>query len=305
MPGAKNLKPEITRVRHELAEFMNGPFAQRLRLPTSILVRSISGLVSQPKLIDEVWQDTIDLAEVFVRGSTITNEIRRSTHHAMGKHTLKLARAYLSWLQTGELDFPDPGREIPGPADDAVRSNKEVANLVRRIVSNLEQLLGSSQIAKRLAEWRFSYASELVRCESSNSLEEELESLVNKGIHEHNPLVYQHRLRSLASKLRDGSWTPEASEPFDTSLKILQDSLPDGPEFSAEKTENDARTAVNVFSRRIRYDHHDALFAALDGLLQFYQDLFQVMLGDIMAVRNIFNLNGSFIRPQCKSEHRR
>ena len=27
MPGAKNLKPEITRVRLELAEFMNGPFA--------------------------------------------------------------------------------------------------------------------------------------------------------------------------------------------------------------------------------------------------------------------------------------
>jgi enolase len=44
MPGAKNLKPEITRVRLELAEFMNGPFADRLRLPTSILVRSISGL---------------------------------------------------------------------------------------------------------------------------------------------------------------------------------------------------------------------------------------------------------------------
>ncbi len=65
MPGAKNLKPEIIRVRQELAEFMNGPFAERLRLPTSILVRSISGLVSQPKLIDEVWQDTIDL----VRGT--------------------------------------------------------------------------------------------------------------------------------------------------------------------------------------------------------------------------------------------
>ena len=89
MPGSKNLRPEIALVRQELAEFMNSPFAARLRLPTRILVRSISGLVSQPKLIDEVWQDTIDLSEVLVSGSVITNEIRRSTHHAMGKHTLK------------------------------------------------------------------------------------------------------------------------------------------------------------------------------------------------------------------------
>ncbi len=54
VPGAKNLQHEITRVRLELAEFMNGPFANRMRLPTRILVRSISGLVSRPKLIDEV-----------------------------------------------------------------------------------------------------------------------------------------------------------------------------------------------------------------------------------------------------------
>ncbi len=87
--SAKNLMPEITRVRNELIDFMNGPFAERLRLPTRILVRSISGMVSRPKLIDEVWQDTIDLAEVQVRGSTIANEIRRSTHHAMGKQTLQ------------------------------------------------------------------------------------------------------------------------------------------------------------------------------------------------------------------------
>jgi hypothetical protein len=71
--GAKNLRPEIVRVRNELIEFMNGPFAPRLRLPTRILVRNISGLVSRPKLIDEVWQDTIDLSEVHVRGSAIAN----------------------------------------------------------------------------------------------------------------------------------------------------------------------------------------------------------------------------------------
>ena len=271
MPGAKNLKPEINRVRQELTEFMNGPFAERLRLPTSILVRSISGLVSQPKLIDEVWQDTIDLAEVHVRGSAITNEIRRSTHHAMGKHTLKLACAYLHWLQTGAADFPDPEREIPGAADEAARADKHVIELVKRIISNLEQLLGSSQIARRITEWRDSYASELVRCESSNSLEEELESLVDKGIHALNPWVYQHRLRSLASKLRDGQWSVLAREPFEASLQKLQQCLPKDQGFQSDRAERNSRSAVSAFCTQIRNDHQDALFAALDKLLTLYK----------------------------------
>ena len=271
MPGAKNLKPEITRVRFELAEFMNGPFAERLRLPTSILVRSISGLVSQPKLIDEVWQDTIDLAEVHVPGSAISNEIRRSTHHAMGKHTLRLARAYRQWLKTGKADFPDPEREVPCPADEAARSNEQVLLLLERIVADLEQLLGSSQISNRLAEWRNTYANELVRCESTNTLEEELESLVTKGIEAKNPWVYQHRLRSLTSKLRDGAWTAQASKPFEAKLKWLQELLPDREGFSDVKVESEAREAVRVFCTRIRFDHQDALFEALDELILLYQ----------------------------------
>ena len=270
MPGAKNLRPEIARVRHELAEFMNGPFASRLRLPTRILVRSISGLVSQPRLIDEVWQDTIDLAEVHVRGSVITNEIRRSTHHAMGKHTLRLASAYLQWLQTGAADFPDPDREIPGAADEAARSRIEVTELVTRIASNLEQLLGSSQIAERLGEWRVTYADELLRCESTNTLEEELDSLVVNGIQARNRWVYQHRLRSFASKLRDGAWTADAREPFEASLMVLQEALPGEADFPAQKIEEDARKAVNAFCTRLRHDHQDELFAALDELLGFY-----------------------------------
>jgi len=250
---------------------MNSPFADRLRLPTRILVRSISGLVSQPKLIDEVWQDTIDLAEVHVSGSVITNEIRRSTHHAMGKHTLKLTRAYLHWLQTGEANFPDPGREIPGHADEAARASNDVKQLVARIASNLEQLLGSSQIARRLAEWRNIYSGELLRCESTNTLEEELESLIINGIRANNRWVYQHRLRSFASKLRDGDWTSGARGPFEGSLKQLQEVLPGDEGFQAEKIENEARAAVNAFCLHLRQDHQDQLFAALDELLECYE----------------------------------
>ena len=269
--GAKNLKPEIVRVRNELVEFMNGPFARRLRLPTRILVRSISGLVSRPKLIDEVWQDTIDLSEVHVRGSAIANEIRRSTHHAMGKQTLRLARAYLEWLQTGAAAFPDPDREIPTEADEAARSDEAVRELVSRIVSNLEQLLGTSQMATRMLEWREAYARELTCCESGNTLDEELESLVNNGIQAGNRWVYQHRLRSLANKARDGAWAIEARDAFEAGLQVLQQSLPGEDGFQPDQAEQQARAVVDAFAERIRRDHQDTLFSALDDLVTRYE----------------------------------
>jgi enolase len=270
--GAKNLMPEISRVRGELVKFMNGPFASRLRLPTRILVRSISGLVSRPKLIDEVWQDTIDLAEVQVRGSAIANEIRRSTHHAMGKQTLVLARAYLEWLQTGKAVFPDPRLEIPALADEAARTDARALDLVGRIVANLEQLLGTSRVATRIAEWRESYTAELLRCESSNTLEQELDSLVNNGIRADNRWVYQHRLRSLASKARDGAWATDTRQEFEASLQALSAVLPGDDGFDAERAEQAACAAAAAFSERIRADHQDRLFLALDELVDCYQN---------------------------------
>ena len=295
MPGAKNLKTEISRVRNELAEFMNGPFAERLRLPTSILVRSISGLVSQPKLIDEVWQDTIDLSEVHVRGSAISNEIRRSTHHAMGKQTLKLARTYLQWLETGVADFPEPEREKTGPADEAARTNPTVKQLVKRIIVNLEQLLGSAQITRRLNEWRESYATELLRCESGNSLEEELELLISKGIHARNRWVYQQRLRGLTAKLHSGTWTIGASEPFEAVLGQLQETRPDDSSFQAARTEDVARTAVDAFCSCIRHDHQDGLFLALDELLGLYggSDQFSAFVRSCKLRRKLETLAGA------------
>lgn len=269
--SAKNLRPEITRLRSELTEFLNGPFAYRLRLPSRILVRSVSGLVSQPKLIDEVWQDTIDLSEVHVRGSAICNEIRRSTHHALGKQTLALARSYLQWLRTGAAEFPDPNREQPAATDHAARSDPGVVNLVARIVGDLEQLLGSSQLAARIDEWRGLYSDELLRCESSNTLNEELESLVANGIRAGNRWVYQHRLRSLASKARDGTWAPAARAAFAADMEALRAALPGEAEFAPAAAERQARAAVEAFSRQIRRDHQDALFDALDELLRRYE----------------------------------
>jgi len=270
--GAKNLMPEITRVRNELVNFMNGPFAERLRLPTRILVRSISGLVSRPKLIDEVWQDTIDLAEVQVRGSAIANEIRRSTHHAMGKQTLALAKSYRDWLQTGQALFPDPKRDVPTAADEAARVDDQTLLLVDRIVANLEQLLGTSRVAIRIDEWRESYAGELLRCESTNTLQEELESLATNGIGADNRWVYQHRLRSLANKARSGRWAGDARQDFEACLQQLSATLPGEDGFNAEAATKLARDAVERFSNRLRADHQEALFDALSELVTCYQD---------------------------------
>jgi enolase/phosphoenolpyruvate synthase/pyruvate phosphate dikinase len=270
--SAKNLMPEITRVRNELVGFMNGPFAERLRLPTRILVRSISGMVSRPRLIDEVWQDTIDLAEVRVRGSAIANEIRRSTHHAMGKQTLTLAQSYLDWLRTGQAAFAHPGREAPTAADEAARGDSETLSLVSRIVANLEQLLGTSRVATRIAEWRESYATELLCCESTNSLEEELGSLVRKGIRDNNRWVYQHRLRSLVRKARQGQWAADASQAFEQALQELSSALPGEDGFDADAVERKARAAVEGFARRLQLDHQERLFEALDDLVACYQD---------------------------------
>ena len=268
---AKNLKPETMQVRKELVEFMNGPFARRLRLPTRLLVRNISGLVSQPKLIDEVWQDTIDLCEVHVRGSAITNEIRRSTHHAMGSKTLSLARAYLDWLNGDSAAFPDPEREVPVEADEIARSSKEVKALVARIVADLEQLLGNAQIVSRVTEWRSSYTDELMTCESGMTLEEELDSLIANGIHAGNRWVYQHRLRSLGAKSREGAWSNISGRDFREELQVLQSPLPGDEAFQAEEAELRAREAVQRFAQELRKQHQDGLFAALDTLVSLYQ----------------------------------
>jgi len=270
LPGAKNLQSEIARVRLELARLLNGPFATRLRLPLRILVRSISDLVSRPKIIDEVWQDTIELSEVRVRGSAIANEIRRSTHHALGQRTLKLARAYLRWLETGSAEFPDPANERPGAQDEAARKDEATLALVSRIVVNLEHLMGSTQVAERISEWRREYSADLLRCESTSTLEEELEALVANGIRARNRWVYQHRLRSFARKARDGPWPEEARRAFEDSLASLQKMMPDAEGFDADTAEETARDAVGAFIGQLRAAHQDRLFQALDDLLDQY-----------------------------------
>ena len=268
--GAKNLMTEVTRVRKALNRFLNGPFSVDLRLSARILVRRISGLVAQPKLIDQVWQDTIDLSEVHVRGSAITNEIRRRAHHELGRNALLLTRAYLEWLETGEARFPDPARDIPREADDAARGNETVLALVQRIVENLDRILGSAQLAERLDEWREDYAAELMHCESSGSLQRELDALLREARPNGNRWIYLQHLRNLAARARAGNWDPDAAHRYAHSIMALQASLPDEDGFDAAGAKRAARRAVGEFRSRLLHDHQDALFEELDILVDCF-----------------------------------
>jgi hypothetical protein len=267
LAGAKNLQPEIFRVRTELLRFLQGPFAPRLGLPTRVLVRHISSLVSQPRLIERVWQDTIDLCEVHVRGSSIATEIRRSTHHSLGWRTLALARAYLQWLQTGEAEFPGPEHMVPAAADLEAREQPIVIELTERIVTVLQQLLGGAQLATRLKEWRDLYACDLQRCDSGRTLEEEAALLETSESGDFNPWSWQQRLRVISRMVDGKPWQGEAKKAFHEVLAELQDSLSNKQEIDAVGAARTLQYAASAFLRETRSLHQDGLFAELDQLL--------------------------------------
>lgn len=272
MGGTKNLVLETAQVHKELVEFMNGPFASRLRLATRLLVRNISGLVSKPKLIDEVWQDTIDLCEVHVRGSAVANEIRRRTHHAMGRQTLELARAYQRWLETGSAEFLLPDRLMLTTEDEKAREKPVVRELVARIVTDLDQLLGSSPITGRMSEWRDTYSTELQMCESSQTLADELDILLEQGIRDANRWIYLRHLKVLANKAAGGAWPPDSRSLLESRLTELRSAPPGDSGFHAMRAESLARRSVDDFSSDLRQHFQDAMFNELDELLEDYRD---------------------------------
>ena len=270
--GAKNLQPEVRNLRTQLVQILNGSFAGKLRLPLRILVRNISTLILRPSLIDELWNDTIDLAEVHVRGSAITNELRRSTHHALGKGTLLLAQAYREYLETGKADaLAALGHEQLSSADEEARGLETPCKIVKQIVEDLEKLLGSSQIVGRIREWQDGYTEELMRCEFGNSLQDELEALVSKGIRAQNRWVYQHHLRILIRKAEGASppMDPEAS--FAGRLRGLQSPSPEEPGFDAAAAEREAREAVVGLGGALRELHQMELFRSLESVLSIHE----------------------------------
>ena len=270
--GAKNLQPEVNNLNAQLLQYLNGWLCRRLPGLTRIIVRNLSSVIGKPNLIDRLWNDTIRLAEVEVRGSAIVNEVRRSSHHALGRRTLLLAEAYLDYLVNGETaEFVRLGVGAPGEADVAAREREEPRMIVERVVEDLGRLLGTSETVTRIQEWQESYAENLLQCQFGNSIRDELDTLITKGIRARNRWGYYHHIRILQQKIEDFSRPEEVTSSFKSCLESLQELRPDDEAFDSEGTERMAREGVEAFADGIKGAYQEELFSMLGAVLGAYE----------------------------------
>jgi enolase len=271
--GAKNLLPEVRNLISELVAFVNSPLARRVPLLLRILVRNTSSLVVKPKLIDRLWNDTIDLAEVHVLGSKIINELRRSCHHAMGKRTLQLAKGYQQFLNSGELTLLNElGYLEVSDADHKARENDAVADTIKRVVEDLEELLGTSGIIGGIRDWQNEYETALLRCDFGTSILEEAEEIIVKGIRGANRWAYQHHLRILKKKGEDFSEFSNLADEFDGNIRLLLDLNPNGEGFDAEAVEARVRQCVIGFVQKIQSAYRDKIFSLIEAAIDAHEE---------------------------------
>ena len=263
--GAKNLQPEIRVLTTQLLRYLNSPLPRRLRFLSRLVVRNLSSLVGKPNVIDRLWNDTIELAEVRVPGSTIVNEIRRSCHHALGKRTLQLAQAYHQFLRHGEMaGLSALGFSTPSAADIAAQETHEARELTARVVEDLQRLLGTAQIITRVEEWQEAYSEALTRCEFGSSLQQELETLVKDGFERRNRWVSYHHLRIIENKI-SGFWRPESmGQELRALIAQLSTEAPDDDSFAVAESSRSLRQQLNAFVDALYAAHRDPLFEALD-----------------------------------------
>ena len=263
--SAKNLQAEVRNLISELVSFLNSPLSYRLPFLVRILVRNIAGVVTKPKLIDRLWNDTIDLAEVHLRGSDIVNEIRRSTHHAVGKRTLTLVGSYLEYLESGNTEgLAQHGYPEPGPADEEARGKSRPREILARVLADLEELLGNSDVLSRIREWQGRYTGALIRCESDTSLVEEVEKVVTDCIGERNRWTFYHHIRIIRNRIAQFPHLSKDESSVMKSLKSLLELKPDDPDFDPRGAESELRRAVDDFMGEMHAAYRDELFAYLE-----------------------------------------
>lgn len=268
--NAKNLQSEVHNLFKELMRFINTPLSGRLPFLVRLLVRDIAAVVTRPKLIDRLWNDTIDLAEIHIRGSAIVNELRRSTHHAIGRHTLKLAQAYLRFLVTGERDdLAVVGYPEPAPSDEEARKLERPKRIVERIIEDLQQLLRSSETITRIREWQIDYESALVRCEFGKSLLEEMKAAM-EGIQDGNRWVFYHHLRIIKSRVTEFSDHLPIARAIIGRLDDLLGLNPDEASFDSVRAEGELQSCVEMFIQDARRTYQTDLFNELESFLTAY-----------------------------------
>jgi len=271
--GAKNLQPEIRELTTQLTQFLNGPLRKRLLVLTRLIVRNLSSLVGKPNVIDRLWNDTIDLAEIHIPGSAVVNELRRTSHHALGKRTLQIAEAYRDYLDSGDASgLANLGFGAPAKADVDARERPLPREILGRVIEDLRRLLGTSQIVTRVEEWKESYAEALLRCEFGNSIDDELETVIEKGIRDKNRWVYFHHLRILTAKV-DSFWRPAGlGSDLRERLEAAGSQKPDSTAFDAAGVEASLRQGVEAFVADVAAAHRDTLFAALDAAIVAHRE---------------------------------
>jgi enolase len=266
--GAKNLQPEVNNLNTQLIRFINGRLSRRFPGLTRTIVRNLSSVIGKPNLIDRLWNDTIRLAEVDIRGSAIVNELRRSSHHALGRRTLLLAQAYLDYLENGDVEeLARLGFGSPAEADIEARKREKPRRTMERVVDDLGRLLGTSETVARIQEWQESYADNLLQCEFGTPIQDELETLISKGISARNRWAYYHHLRILMQMAEDFSRPEDVTAAFKNCLETLQELRPDDEEFDAHRTEQTVREGVEAFVRGIQEAYQEELFGMLQAVL--------------------------------------
>jgi enolase/phosphohistidine swiveling domain-containing protein len=269
--NTKNLQSEVYSLFKELIRFVNSTLSERPPVLVRILVRDIAAVVTRPKLIDRLWNDTIDLAEIHIRGSDIVNELRRSSHHAMGRHTLKLAQAYLNYLETGEKDeLAEIGYEEISSADEKARMAEQPKRIVGRIIEDLQALMGSSEAIARIREWQTEYEATLVRCEFGKSLTEEVTAVV-EGMREGNRWVYSHHLRLIKNRILEFADNLPGANSVVRRLEGLLELKPDDVLFGMEQAEEELKNCVDRFLADVRQAYQKNLFNRLRNILNSYE----------------------------------
>lgn len=269
--SAKNIQSEVHGILQELTTFINTIASDRSPFLLRMLVRNVTSVISKPKLIDQLWHDTIDLAEIHVRGSDIVNELRRSCHHAIGRHTLVLARAYLKYLESGDTtDLAETGYPLVGPADEEARTREHPKQLVLRTVRNLEDLLGTSETISRIREWQTDYAETLLRCAFGRSLDDEVMAAI-EGAREPNRWTYYHHVRIIKGRVSE--FLPGLARAAEAAREIdaLLDRKPGADSFDAEATALELRTCVDGFVKATQSAYQTELFEELDAFLALYE----------------------------------
>jgi len=290
--NAKNLQEESHNLRTQMLEFLNSPGSNRMPFLVRILVRNISAVATKPKLIDRLWSDTIDLAEVHLRGSDIVNEIRRSTHHAMGQRTLQLVESYLQYLESGSTEgLARLGYPEPGPADRAARGQERPREILTRLFSDLEKLMGNTDILDRLRDWQASARETMLSCVSGKSLQEEVDILVEGVIESRNRWTYYHHLRIIRNRIIQFRLLGEVTANAERRLDRLLTVKPDEPGFDAKGTEAELRRCVDEFVEAAEEAYQDDLFRKLAAITTaFYREEYATSFIRISELRRHIRL---------------